>query len=64
MNDRCATGGDLVCASYLGAAVRSFFARGGRRAMIVRVGDPWPYLVADRAAQQPAAHSRAGAVLR
>ena len=45
-------GGDLVCATYLGAAVRSFFARGGRRALIVRVGDPWPYLVADRAAQR------------
>ena len=45
-------GGDLVCTSYLGAAVRSFFARGGRRALIVRVGDPWPYLVADRAAQR------------
>ena len=45
-------GGDLVCASYLGAAVRSFFARGGRRALIVRVGDPWPYLVADREAQR------------
>jgi len=39
------------CASYLGAAVRSFFARGGKRAVIVRVGDPWPYLEAttDRA---------------
>ncbi len=32
------------CASYLGAAVRSFFARGGRRAVVVRVGDPWPFL--------------------
>jgi hypothetical protein len=34
------------CATYLGAAVRSFFARGGKRAIIVRVGDPWPYLEA------------------
>jgi hypothetical protein len=33
-----------TCATYLGAAVRSFFARGGRRAIIVRVGDPWPYM--------------------
>ena len=33
-----------TCATYLGAAVRSFFAHGGRRAVIVRVGDPWPYL--------------------
>jgi hypothetical protein len=38
------------CATYVGAAVRSFFARGGRRALIVRVGDPWPYLDAGRAA--------------
>lgn len=30
-----------TCASYLGAAVRSYFASGGRRAVIVRVGDPW-----------------------
>src|SRR5215831_14023001 len=36
--------GDATCATYLGAAVRSFFARGGKRAVIVRVGDPWPYL--------------------
>jgi phage tail-like protein len=36
--------GDAVCTSYLGAAVRSFFARGGRRAIVIRVGDPWPYI--------------------
>ena len=41
-------GGTAVCATYLGAAVRSFFARGGRRALIVRAGDPWPYLDASR----------------
>ena len=41
--------GVTVCATYLGAAVRSFFARGGRRALIVRAGDPWPYLDANRA---------------
>lgn len=29
-------------ATYLGAAVRSFFAQGGRRCYVVRVGDPWP----------------------
>ena len=28
--------------SYLGAAVRSFFAQGGRKCYVVRVGDPWP----------------------
>ena len=46
--------GGRVCASYLGAAVRSFFANGGRRAVIVRCGDPWPYLEAAgvRAAQR------------
>jgi hypothetical protein len=27
--------------TYLGAAVRSFFAQGGRRCYVVRVGDPW-----------------------
>lgn len=42
------------CATYLGAAVRSFFARGGRRAVIIRVGDPWPLLESgtQRAAQR------------
>ena len=45
---------DAVCTTYLGAAVRSFFARGGRRAVIVRVGDPWA--VAEDAAQRTAAH--------
>jgi hypothetical protein len=33
-----------TCATYLGAAVRSFFAHGGKRAVILRVGNPWPYL--------------------
>ncbi len=46
--------GTRHCASYLGAAVRSFFARGGRRAIVIRIGDPWPYLEdgAHRAAQR------------
>lgn len=40
-------------ATYLGAAVRSFFANGGRRAWIVRVADSWPYADAeDRAASR------------
>ena len=34
--------------SYMGAAVRSFFAQGGRKCYVVRVGDPWAY-TADRA---------------
>jgi Bacteriophage tail sheath protein len=33
-----------TCASYLGAAVRRFFAQGGRRAIVVRVGDPWRFM--------------------
>ncbi len=37
-------------ASYLGAAVRSFFAQGGRRCYVVRVGDPGP-LTAPRSAR-------------
>ena len=36
--------GSGTCATYLGAAVRRFFAQGGRRAIIVRAGNPWPYL--------------------
>ncbi|MGE0348864.1 phage tail sheath C-terminal domain-containing protein [Hydrogenophaga sp.] len=44
------------CATYLGAAVRSFFARGGRRAVVVRVGDPWAFLesASNRAAKRRA----------
>src|SRR5687768_15631162 len=30
-------------ATYLGAAVRSFFSQGGRKCYVVRVGDPWPF---------------------
>jgi hypothetical protein len=30
-----------VSTTYLGAAVRSFFAQGGRKCYVVRVGDPW-----------------------
>jgi hypothetical protein len=37
-------GEPATCATYLGAAVRSFFARGGKRAIVIRVGDPWPFL--------------------
>src|ERR1051326_6872394 len=33
---------DDTTSTYLGAAVRSFFAQGGRRCYVVRVGDPWP----------------------
>jgi len=48
--------GDAVCATWLGAAVRSFFATGGRRAIVVRVGDPFPALEspAGRAANRAA----------
>ncbi len=33
---------DADASTYLGAAVRSFFAQGGRRCYVIRVGDPWP----------------------
>ncbi len=48
-----AEGQPARCATYLGAAVRAFFAHGGRRAYIVRVGDPWTYVGSDRAEQRP-----------
>ena len=35
-------GGGRWATSYLGAAVRSFFAQGGRLCYVVRAGDPWP----------------------
>jgi hypothetical protein len=52
--------GNATCATYLGAAVRSFFARGGKRAVVVRVGDPWPYLEsgANRSARRRARLNR------
>jgi hypothetical protein len=30
--------------TYLGAAVRSFFAQGGRKCYVIRAGEPWVYL--------------------
>jgi uncharacterized protein len=36
-------GDGRTCVSWLGAAVRSFFAQGGRRCYVVRMGDPWQY---------------------
>jgi hypothetical protein len=35
------TGSGTDGAAYLGAAVRSFFAQGGRKCYVVRAGDPW-----------------------
>lgn len=32
------------CDTLMGAAVRSFFAQGGRTCYVVRLGDPWPVL--------------------
>ncbi|MFN7121127.1 MAG: phage tail protein [Hydrogenophaga sp.] len=48
------SGAPSLCATYLGAAVRSFFARGGQRAVVVRVGDPWAFLesASNRAAKR------------
>jgi GNAT superfamily N-acetyltransferase len=34
--------------TYLGAAVRSFFAQGGRKCYVVRLGDPWRLTVVRR----------------
>jgi uncharacterized protein len=34
--------GHATCETYLRAAVRSFFAQGGRLAYVVRVASPWP----------------------
>ncbi len=32
------------CDTAMGAALRSFFAQGGRKCFVVRLGDPWPVL--------------------
>jgi len=50
--------GRMRCASYLGAAVRSFFANGGRRAYIVRAGDPWAFVEDDREGKRTTRMSR------
>ncbi|WP_437310840.1 phage tail sheath protein [Sorangium sp. So ce388] len=39
--DERTRGAKPAVATYLGAAVRSFFAQGGRKCYVVRVGDPW-----------------------
>ena len=61
-----AAGSAATCATYLGAAVRRFFAQGGRRAIVVRVGDPWPFMDAagTRAANRDGTHRAAGAAVR
>jgi hypothetical protein len=41
-DERPMEGSDAFAATYLGAAVRSFFAEGGRRCYVVRAGDDWP----------------------
>jgi hypothetical protein len=41
-------GGDKIATSYLGAAVRSFFAQGGRKCYVVRVDDPWQLITPRR----------------
>ncbi|MCP3963676.1 MAG: phage tail sheath protein [bacterium] len=42
--ERDLDGRGLLGATWLGAAVRSFFAEGGRKCYVVRVGDPGPFL--------------------
>ena len=39
--ERPIAGSEGAGSTYLGAAVRSFFAQGGRKCYVVRVGDPW-----------------------
>jgi hypothetical protein len=41
-DERPMEGSDGFATTYLGAAVRSFFAEGGRRCYVVRAGDDWP----------------------
>ncbi len=41
-NQRTVAGSKTRAATYLGAAVRSFFAEGGRQCVVIRVGDPRP----------------------
>jgi len=41
-DQRSLEGSSNTCACYLGAAVRTFFAQGGRKCYVVRVGDPTP----------------------
>lgn len=55
-------GSPLLAATYVGASVRSFFAHGGRRAVIVGVGDPWP-LVEAAAEHRAARESRLALLL-
>ena len=40
--DERTLGGGITAATYLGTAIRTFFAQGGRRCYIVRAGDPLP----------------------
>jgi hypothetical protein len=51
---RAVTGSGALAATYLGAAVRSFFAEGGRKCYVVSVGDPWPIEGFSVAAEEPA----------
>lgn len=39
-----AAGAQARADDYLGLAVRDFFANGGRKAYVLRLGDPWPVL--------------------
>ncbi|HTE44768.1 MAG TPA: hypothetical protein VK636_05945, partial [Gemmatimonadaceae bacterium] len=41
-DERAMEGTDARATTYLGAAVRSFFAEGGKRCYVVRAGDDWP----------------------
>ncbi len=49
--------------TWLGAAVRSFFAQGGRKCYVIRAGDPWPALSSRAERVGPDHQSAAGALL-
>ena len=42
-NNRPVKDSSDLAATWLGAAVRSFFSEGGRECIVIRVGDPWAY---------------------
>lgn len=45
-------GSSETAATYLGAAVRSFFHQGGRKCVVIRTGEPWSLLENSTAAER------------
>ena len=54
-----AFGATTTIPTYLGAAVRSFFAQGGRRCYIIATGAPWPVLLPSESDYSSYHHSTA-----